>query len=374
METRKDKNHKILNKKFKRVKIKKSKNISKNDKHEKRMQLKIRKNNILTPINFKYLKDLVNDAYTHLYIDNTFILFKSIDDLIYIIYSNNKKSIIAYNLIDNKKIIEIKNAHNENITNFRHYLDLEKKKNFILSISNEDNNIKLWDIYNFKCLLNIKKAYKESNILSACFLYDNNKIYIITCNCYNPIKIFKLNGHIEKEINDSNNEATFFIDVFYDNYISNQNYIIKGNKDNLKSYDYIENKVFNKYQYNEAKNHANAIIYNTNDGIEIIDSCRTGFILIWNFHSGVLLKKIYFPEFSHFDFCGIYLYNKEYLIACCSDTTIKIIELNTNKIINNLSKFTECIVNIKKIIQPKYGECLISQDIYNKIKLWIKNI
>jgi len=128
METRKDKNHKILNKKFKRVKIKKSKNISKNDKHEKRMELKIRKNNILTPINFKYLKDLVNDAYTHLYIDNTFILFKSIDDLIYIIYSNNKKSIIAYNLIDNKKIIEIKNAHNENITNFRHYLDLEKKK------------------------------------------------------------------------------------------------------------------------------------------------------------------------------------------------------------------------------------------------------
>ena len=61
------------------------------------------------------------------------IIFKSIDDLVYFIYTNEKKSIISYNLIYNKKINEIKKAHNSVIMNFRHYLDKDKKQNLVLS-------------------------------------------------------------------------------------------------------------------------------------------------------------------------------------------------------------------------------------------------
>ena len=49
-------------------------------------------------------------------------MFKSINtfDILYLIYTNENKSILFFDLINNKKIIEIKNAHNKFITNFRY--------------------------------------------------------------------------------------------------------------------------------------------------------------------------------------------------------------------------------------------------------------
>ena len=61
-------------------------------------------------------------------LDNTFTVFKSnFDNIIYLIYANENKSIISYNLIERKKINELANAHNNNITNFRYYQQLKKK-------------------------------------------------------------------------------------------------------------------------------------------------------------------------------------------------------------------------------------------------------
>ena len=69
-------------------------------------------------------------------------------------------------------------------------------------------------------------------LLSACFLEDNNKIYIITSNRNEDgnteyIKIFDLSGQKIKEMNNSNEEI-YIIDIFYDNILS-KNYIINGN-------------------------------------------------------------------------------------------------------------------------------------------------
>ena len=115
-----------------------------------------------SPLNIKFILDISLDAYGCSY-DNTFILFKSSQNLIHLIYSNLKKSIISYNLSNSNKfqiLTEIKNAHNDYIDNFRYVYDSKNKIDLLLSLSSGDNNIKIWNLKNWECLHNIKNVYK----------------------------------------------------------------------------------------------------------------------------------------------------------------------------------------------------------------------
>jgi len=51
-----------------------------------------------------------------------------------------------------------------------------------LLISPIDNNIKLWNIKNWNWLLNIKNINIAGTLDSACFLNNNNQIYILSSN------------------------------------------------------------------------------------------------------------------------------------------------------------------------------------------------
>ena len=131
----------------------------------------------------KYLiKDLISDSYCKYWQDNTFTVFTSINKIMYLIYTNENNSIICYDLIDNNKIIEIKKAHNQFIHNFKYFLDYINKRDLLISISSDDNNLKLWNISNFECILNLKKINNIGWLNSVCLLTENNKIYIVTSN------------------------------------------------------------------------------------------------------------------------------------------------------------------------------------------------
>ena len=237
-------------------------------------------------INFGF--DLIKDSYCdNTGLDNIFIVFKSINDILYIIYANDGHSIILFNFIDNKKIIEIKKAHDYYINNFRHYLDKVNKRDLVISISSFDNNIKLWNINTLECIVNIKNAYNSGEMYSACFLYSNKELFIVSCNDYypdkpGPIKIFDLEGKKIKVIKNSN-ERSFFIDTYYDNKYD-KNYILVGNKNYVKSYDYYHNKLYHKYCDESYHYHCSIIIYNPNNDINIINliesSCDGNIIFI----------------------------------------------------------------------------------------------
>jgi len=337
--------------------------------------LKKDKFNNLNPENIEFIIDLKIDSYCNINLDNTFNVFKSINNILYLIYTNKNKSIISYNLIDNKKIIEIKNAHNEHITNFRYYLDKINKRDLIISISKDDNNIKLWNISNFECLLDLKSIkYGGCFLDSACFLNDNNQNYIITNNSsYNGseyIKIYDFKGNKIKEIKNSKNR-TFFIDTYYDKKLY-KNYIITGNFGNCKSYNYKKNKIYKIYNDNDCNCHDSIIINDKEEIIKLIESSEDGNIRIWNFHSGELIKKI---KVSGKSLYSIILWNNEYIFAGCEDETIKLINLKNGKVIKSLIGHNDFVITLKKVIHPIYGESLISQSNDGKMKLWkIKNI
>ena len=327
----------------------------------------------LNPNDLIFSNDLVYNSYSfYSFLDNIFAVFKSIDNIIYLIYSNKKKSIISYNVVENKKINEIKNAHQEYITNFRYFFDQTEKRDLIISISSVDNNLKLWKIIEMQCLLVLKNVNKEGNLYSACFLKFENENYIVTSNhnfygpC-EPIKIFDFEGNKIKEINESE-DKTYFLDIYQDiNY--NITFIITGNKNNIKSYDFNNNELFQIYDDNDNKGHYSIIIYNKNNIIKLIESSDDRNIRIWNFYSGELLNKIKISK--NYNLNGLCLWNEEYILVGCYDKSIKLIDINKGIIIKNLINHTSRVLTIKKIFHPEYGECLISGGLDEKIKLWI---
>ena len=321
-------------------------------------------------------KDLTTDSYTHYNLDNTFIIFNSINNILYLIYATNNCSIISFNLINNQKIIEIKEAHNQYIDNFNHYFDKNNKRDLIISISAVDNNIKLWNVNNWELLHEFEKVNPKGVLYSANFLYDNNQIYIISSNSFifevEKMKIFDFNGNKIKEINDSNYN-TFCIKIYLDKNTS-KNYIITGNFGFIQSFDYEQNIFYHKYDdevFISEKNHYFHIILFETNIINMIGTCKDSYIRIWNFHSGKLLMKVHFNKVG---IAGICLWNKDYLYAACTDTTIKLIEIRSGKILQSLIGHYRVILNVKKLNHPIYGECLISQCYGNELmKIWISS-
>ena len=357
-----------------------SKQSSENN--NKNFQNEISNNNVKelknkNPKNIELINDLARDSKIQYDLDNTFCAFKSIYDLFYLIYVDKNNSIICYNILDNIKVIEIKKPHNKFISNFRHYLDIINKRDLVMSISAEDNNIKVWNINNFECIADIQNINLDENLLySACFLNDNNNVFVIT-SAYlskyiglNEIKVFDLNGIKVKSINDSH-YSSYFIDVYYDKQLS-KNFIISGNEIQVISYDFKNNKIYMQYfqqvdrfSYDfENQYHYCVYIYNKDNQVKLIESCCKSKIKIWDFHSAKLLSTISIGDFS-----GVFLLNNNYLYIGYDYGTIKIKKLTNGLNVKNLKSHKDKVLTIKKIEHPIYGECIISQS-YSEIKLW----
>jgi len=324
----------------------------------------------LNPKNIQYLNDLTSNSYSEYPFDNSFIIFKSINDILLIIFASQNKSIILFNLVNNKIINEIKNAHEYYVTNFRYHCDNVNKRDLIISVSGEDNNLKLWDITNFNCLLNIQKVYKNGYLYSACFLYENNNNYIITSKGLgdpDSIKIFDFKGNKKGELSNSSGDNIIFIDTYYDTKLST-NFIITGNIGFVKSYIFKEDKVYHKYNDGGNAFHRNINLYENNSKLSLLEICCDGNIRIWNFHSGELLKRIKVYDQPLFSIC---LWNDQYIFVGCEDGAILLIDLNKGCNIKTLIGHEDSVLTIRKLIHPIYGECLISKGVGNEqIKLW----
>ena len=228
------------------------------------------------PEDIKFLSNITEDSFAADNSDNSFTVFKAINNILYLIYSNENKSIICYDLENEKTIKEIKSNHDEYITNFRHYLDKINKRDLIISISFSINNIQLWNANNWECIINLENINSGGYLYSACFINEKDNIYIITSNCNwrgkcEPIKIYNFFGQKLKEI-DNSDENTLFVDIYYEQK-SSKKYIITGNRGYVKSYDYDQNKLYYKYCDNDTDNnnsHLSIVIQNDNEIIKLI--------------------------------------------------------------------------------------------------------
>jgi len=349
------------------VKLLKERNKILNDEIEKLKKYNIKDN----PKDLKICLDVVTDSYASTTIDNSFTVFKSINEILYLIYANENKSIISYDLNKQKKIAEIKSIFKTNITNFKHFLDVKKKRDLIMAISLEGNNIKVLNVNNWECICQLNNVNSSGWLESSCFLNNKEENYIVTSN-YNildnpeSIKIFNFKGKKIKEIKNSN-YSTSNIESYFDKK-SSEIYIITGNKGFINSYNYNKNELYHKYYDNSEKIHFNAIIKEDLDKVKLIESSYDGIIRIWNFHTGLLLNKYKLDEGIR----TICLWDDNYLFIGSINKSIKLVNLAEGLIIKSLISHQKEITSIKKIKVSKYGECLISQGWKDDgLKVWI---
>lgn len=324
---------------------------------------------------FKSLKKLVEAPCSKSDLDVTSIIFKSIDDLLLIVYATEQISLVCYDINNNQKVNEVLNAHEQKITYLKQHSDKINKINIMLSISRDNNYIKVWDIATFDCLHEFLNINKAGWINCACFLKDNNQTYILSTNCTGysqdpePIKVYDLKGKSIKTINDSDNN-TYFIDIYYAENTSKK-YIITGNSGLSRSYEYNENKLIKKYEGNDYKFHNNAIINDKGDKVNLIELSQDGNVRIWDFYEGKLLEEIHICDHS---LTGLCLWNKNHLIVCCGcdRDNFKIVNLKKKDNIIKIEGKKDGIQRISKIDHSQYGECLITQG-KDGFELWVLN-
>ena len=345
--------------------------LKKNIKNNNYPIINIYKKEYSNPKNIQMLKEITKDSYCINGFNNTFIIFKSIFGVLTLIYSDKHQTIISYDLILNQKINQFKKAHSSEITFFNHILDKKNKRDLIISLSKKDSILKLWNNNKLIILYTFNNMFRYGDLYSACFLNDNNEIYIVAASFYlypgeiEPIKVYNLNGYIKKEINDSENDI-YYIDTFYDKNINNI-YIITSNFRGVKSYNYNKNKIYHKYTEYDNWGHKSFDICYNKDIVKLIETSGDGNIRIWNFHTAELLNKINASIGQLFCSC---LWNENFYFVSCDKIAIKLIDLTNGIVIRTEHSFKNNIKSLKKIFLPKYGECLISQGENEQIKLW----
>ena len=271
-------------------------------------------------------------------------------------------------------MIEVKNAHEDDIIGFNHFLDKKNKKDLVMSISTL-NVLKIWDAKNWECILHLSKINKNGLLSSACFLKNNNQECLIVTSNSNytvgteKIKIFNLKGEIIKKIKNSN-EDTLYIDTYYEKEQS-KTYIIVCIKNYIKSYDYDDNKLYQKYSEKKDGHHYSAFVIKTDGIVKLIESCIIdGCIRIWNFHHGNILFKIN----TNMKVCSLCLWNYKYLISGSLDGKLLIIDLLNQIIIKTIDAHKNWINCIRKFKNNNFGEFLITQGFDDQIQIWDNNI
>lgn len=335
-------------------------------------------NNIIKEENKEYcLENItfsrnIQNSFCRWGLDNAFTSF-NFNNISFLIYATINKSIISFDLNNEIIITEIKNAHEKDITNFRYYIKEINNKCIIMSISGENQNIKLWNFLNWECIFNLSSFYKFGSINFSCFLNEDDKDYIIISDNSDKteIKIYDFSGCFIKSITDSQ-DKTLFIDCIQDK-IKTKNYIITGNHKYIKSFDYNENKLYNIYNDNAISWHCFVkYIYSKNKS-KLLDSCwGDDNIRIWDFHLGILIKKI---KTNGQNIKCLCVYNNNFIFVGAYDHTMKLVDIENEKVLKTFKGHIDWVCTINKISHKKYGECLISAGLGKKetIKIWVIN-
>lgn len=330
--------------------------------------------------NIKYEKDIIKDAFSLTLIENTFITFISLNKISYIVYSTKEQTINFYDFNKEKIIKSIKNAHDSKIMSFRYNYNTNQNKEYMVSVSKE-RNIKLWELINFSCIISIEKAHRQSFIFSLCILPFRNNNFILSSSGsdFENVRVWDFNGNKIQEINNSK-ERTAYIDTFH-SLKDDIYYIIIANYGNIKSFIFGANELYKIYQDNseEKNDHTNFIIYDKGKEINkiiLIDSCFDGFIRLWDFHNGKLLKKIKCckapSKLRNICLSG---QNQYLFIACDNENNIKIIDLSQKKIITCIKVKLNELLSIKIIKHNLYGNCMLVKGfLSNNIQLWTPQI
>ena len=319
------------------------------------------------PKNLIFRGDICSTAHKINSIDKVFCAFKSFTNEKYVVWSTSLQDIEFFDLEKNQIIKTIKNSHINIIYSCRHFPDKKNKIDYLIT-SSYDRNVKIWNVNNFSCVLTLFNAHMSNQIYSVCILCEQNKNknYIITSCTNDFMKIWDFSGKLIDKFGLMD-ENTYFIDSYYDNKFKKY-YILNGNFSDVKSYDFEERELYKRYKGIPQSWHMSAIIYENKENQILVESDGNGYIRMWEFHTASLIKSIFTNSLVNLR--GICLWNERYLFAAANDHQIKLFDLIEGKYIKLYKEHISTVCTLDKIKTKKYGECLLSQGLDGKIKIW----
>ena len=372
----------VRKKKIEKKIIKKPKNIEPKNIEPKKEEIK--EKNKLREINFEkitsfpyefyFYKDLIKE---NLGLCSIFIIFKSINGILTLVYVTDDYSIISYDIEQNKQLNIIIKPQKD-ICNLQYCLDNKNKRDLILSQSSY-NNIKIWDINNCDCLLNLKDMeLSYVSVSKVSFINSNNNIYIIlsSTSFSDPTcKLFDLSGNLIKVIKFDSNIN--YITTYDDDELS-KIYILISTPNMVKSYSYDEDKIYHSYLNIRKSFIYNLIVVNKDRIWEPTHLFGNygNYVIIWNFHTGEMLNNVCFNA----NINNICLWNNQFIIAIVENFNenkdiISLLDISTGKLKKNLIISENCkFTMISKIDHPDYGEGLVALTQDHKIKLFLTEV
>ena len=321
------------------------------------------------PEKLKFKETITNNCLKSYTIDNIFDAFSAFDGNVYVahtVYSNNNVEVI--NLKDNSLKATLKGA-TDVIYMVKHFPDYTTCTDYLLSTTTSKSFI-IWNLKDSSIHLNIKTNHVGKYMYSSSIFFDdiNNKTYVLTSSPSDYMKLYDF--YTGKYIRDvgSNVDFTYYVNSFKH---KDKYYLINGNSSNVKVYgmDYT-NDVIGTFSGPSKTWHMSAFV-KFHNGIEtLFESDGYGDVRLWNYEKQSIICTINCPSCN---IRGIILWNSNYIIASSHDKTVRIIDIEKKKWVLNLTGHTDALCAVRKVVHPKYGECLLSGSVDGSIKLWTIN-
>ena len=138
----------------------------------------------------------------------------------------------------------------------------------------------------------------------------------------------------------------------------------------IRLFDYTNKQL--KYKLvsdnNTDVSHYYAIIAKIKEDLIILDGDEEGFITLWNFNTGEMIRRIQSSESKVI--CSLYLLNKNYLLSGGYDGKLKLYDLNTFKEIKSFDAHSNWLKRIGVFKSSNEDDKLITMGNDNKIIVW----
>ena len=272
------------------------------------------------------------------------------------------KSIIFYDINNNKENKKFNNAHEQQIYTIKHYL---YEYDMILSTS-YNNDIKIWNFKEGLNILTISKIFEFSNnVYSSCIVFNGNNFNIFCTGDNDHIKLFSAKG---KFIQNIGNEVKyrFYIDS---SEIDKKKYLLVGGKKGIEVYNYPGlTEYYTFKEGNDTSSHNEAKITKINDTYNLIDTGSFNSIRIWDFLNKILLSKI--PSDNTSVLRGFIIINNRYLLIGSQDNNIKEFDIEKKIMIKSITKHSNYSVGIKPVKDKNGNLFIVSYGCDKNIYLW----
>lgn len=301
-------------------------------------------------------------------IDSVFSGFKAKDLKTYVVCSSNYNDDILIFDLENIKENKVLKGHTGHIFIVRHFYKRENTTDYLIS-ADTSKSIIVWNFNNMTKDITIKNAHKGSYIYSVLMIFDNKKDYIVSSSPNEYMKVWDLsNGQFIREIGRSD-DYTYYINKWYHD---EKFYIVNANSSNVKIYEMDRpNHVFKEYSEGTNSWHMSAFIEKYNDVDILVESDGSGTVRLWDVLKGTIFKKICCNSTN---FRGLCFWNEDFIIACASDKTFKVIDVKKQAAVYSLVAHGNSLCTAIKVKHPRYGESLITASIDGTINLFTNKI